>query len=140
MKYPTRLLLLVLTFPLVCGASEDPVYESLSGVTIGRVFVSQTQRDELDARRNAASPEGTAVNAVPDDATDAPAAAESAGYIIVNKGPVKVWKDGDFVDSNGSPAMSFPGDVKITRHSSVEESAEAAKAVHRDDESANEGA
>lgn len=103
---------------------EDLVYESISGVTIGRVFLSQQERDQLDDRR-LENPQGeNPRGAGPSTAGPKSKPAQSAGYIIGRSGHSKFWKDGDFVESqsNAVRSMSFPGDVKVTRHEIVEES------------------
>lgn len=99
------------------AAYEESVYESMSGVAIGRIFYAQNERDYLD-RQRLLSPKDATVHT---DA-DAPVAATgkstlAAGYIISNDGGRKVWKDGDFVSAayRLPKSISFPGDVKIIR-------------------------
>lgn len=116
--YRVITLLLVAMYPLTSVADESVVYESFAGVEIGRVFLSQSQRELLDARRllnpqqrDAGGEESAGVAPM----LRKPA---SAGFIISRNGRSKVWKDGDFVDSgdNAARSMSFPGDIDITRH------------------------
>ena len=116
MMYRNALVFCALLLPATAVADDDSVYESLAGVDIGRVFLSQQQRDALDARRGDddltnASGEASATAAPPKSRS-------SAGYIIGRGGRSKVWKDGDFVDETGvsSIPVTFPGDVKITHH------------------------
>jgi hypothetical protein len=97
------------------AADDSTVYESLSGVQIGRVFLSQQQRVELDARREQVADGDVGkrtARATPSQALP------SAGYIIGRNGYPKVWKDGDFVTTRDAEttAMKFPGDVPVTRH------------------------
>lgn len=118
MKQRIMITLFLLLLPLAAVTEEHLVYESFSGVTIGRVFLSQSERDMLDAQRLDGPQAGVAGAVVSggDAVKSKPLA--SAGYIIGHNGRSKVWKDGDFVDSrsNSARSMSFPGDVKITRH------------------------
>lgn len=102
----------------VAVAEQNLIYESISGVRIGRVFLSQPDRDRLDAQRLAGPQTAGPDAGAPADATEQPTSAASAGYIIGRNGRSQVWQAGDFVDAVRNPArsMSFPGDVKITRH------------------------
>lgn len=117
-------LLLVVMLPLAVAADDGFAYESFSGVKIGRVFLSQSQRETLDARRHLGPQEGNAPGEQPVDAAIAKRKLPSAGFIIGRNGRSKVWKDGDFVDSGaGTRSMTFPGDVTITRHVEADEPA-----------------
>lgn len=117
MKTILLLSVIALTYPLLSVAENSPVYESLSGVRIGRVFLTQNERDLLDARR-LVEPQGGSFREVISDAPAKSKPLASAGYIIGRHGRSKVWKNGDFVESRNDPevSVSFPGDVKITRH------------------------
>jgi hypothetical protein len=111
------LFLITLSCPQVSDAESTVMYESLSGITIGRVFLSQRERDILDARRLANPHAVTAVEGTPTaDARRGPPT--SAGYIIGRHGRSKIWKDGDFVESKTDPesSVAFPGDVEIKRN------------------------
>lgn len=123
------IVVLLLLLPLVSVADDALVYESFMGVSIGRVFLTQQERELLDARRLLSSQDGDneASSSTSDDSNGKPLA--SAGYIIGRNGRSKIWRDGDFVESRGNAAnsMSFPGDVKITRRIAVDESAAANK-------------
>ncbi len=96
------------------GADESPVYESLATASIGRVFLSQEQRDLLDRLRlrdpEAAQPAGGETEVK----EQRPAA---AGFIIGPDGRSRTWDEGDFVDSTRSRALStrFPGDIDVER-------------------------
>jgi len=98
-------------------AEEPAVYESFSGVKIGRVFLAPGDRDRLDERRLTAPAEGTAEE--PGSASSPPTtrALPAAGYIISSSGRASVWRDGDFVESprQAPKKMAFPGDVEVTR-------------------------
>jgi len=110
-------LLLTIMFPLAGAADDSFVYESFSGVKIGRVFLSQSQRETLDARRLLGPQEGGASGEQSVDPASGPRRLPSAGFIIGRNGHSKIWRDGDFVDSGGAArSMTFPGDVRITRH------------------------
>ena len=124
MSCRSPLLLLLVLLACMPARGEEFVYESISGVTIGRVFLSQQERDQLDDRRlNAPQEEGPRGGA-PSTAGPKSKPVQSAGYIIGRSGRSKFWKDGDFVDSksNAVRSMSFPGDVKVTRHETVDDS------------------
>jgi len=124
-----RIALFLSLLILACmpARGEDLVYESISGVTIGRVFLSQHERDQLDERRLDTPQEENPHSAAPSTTGPKAKPAQSAGYIIGRSGRSKFWKDGDFVESQSDAvrSMSFPGDVKVTRHKAVEEPATA---------------
>ena len=127
MKRAILIVHLLLAGPLV-SVADDTVYESLYGVKIGRVFLSQDQREILDARRLSGPP-----TAAKGTTTSSAAGAQSrdvaaAGYIVGRNGRSKIWSGGDFVEAGkASPrSMTFPGDVKITRHVVAESSDDAA--------------
>ena len=98
-------------------ADETVVYESFSGVKIGRVFLAPGDRERLDEWRLNPPAEGTAGEPVAEGATAKPRALASAGYIISSSGRARVWRDGDFVESTrqAPQRMAFPGDVTVTR-------------------------
>lgn len=127
-------LMLFIMLPLVGVADDGFVYESFSGVKIGRVFLSQNQRETLDARRLLNPGEGDAGGEQPVETSDAVRKLPSAGFIIGRNGRSKVWKNGDFVDSGGGMrSMTFPGDVTITRHVEKQTSAADADSAARSD-------
>lgn len=116
-----RHVILVVLMLLVCPvttAAEESIYESLSGVKIGRVFLYQYQRDTLDARRLAGPPVRSHGQETPHGTDETSREAASAGYIIGPNGRSRIWANGDFVEAGGSRtrSMAFPGDVKVTRH------------------------
>lgn len=100
------------------SADEPPVYESLSTLSIGRVFYSQPERELLDLRRDhpqapvAISGKTGGRKSASRDHKDA------AGYIISSSGHSRVWKKGDFVTSSRSQVdqVAFPGEVAVKRH------------------------
>ncbi len=96
------------------AADDNPVYESLGTVNIGRVFLSQQQRDSLDRLRLRKPEVGTPTDSVTEVKEKAPAA---AGFIIGPNGRSRTWTDGDFVDSTRASALStqFPGNVRVER-------------------------
>ena len=101
---------------------EDPgevsVYETMAGISIGRVFLSPVERKVLDVRR-ANPPQAAVTTGQTTSDTGGPReAAPAAGYIINSSGRARLWMNGDFVESgNPTPAaLKFPGDVKIVRH------------------------
>lgn len=104
-------------------AEESRVYESMTNVKIGRVFISQAEREGLDARRHLPPQNDDTLASTETEATSQVKPRPSAGYFKSSKGPSRVWKDGDFVSSdvNENRKISFPGDVKITRHSEAKQ-------------------
>jgi len=103
------------------GLSEpdaDPaerVYESIDEIVVGRVFLGRAERERLDRLRGR-------IDAAPAAGVPAPAAAEDpvrgAGYIKKDSGPLRIWRDGDFVSAGPAAAgePTFPGEVRIVRH------------------------
>ena len=110
--------ILILAVPLDAAAEEEFVYESFAGVQIGRVFLSQSQRDALDAAR-LLGPQDSDSEGTETAEPGVPAKKiRPAGYIIGSGGRSRVWQDGDFVETGRDAArsLSFPGEVRITRH------------------------
>lgn len=97
---------------------EISVYETMAGVSIGRVFLSPAERKILDVKR--ANPPRAAVTTGQNasDTGESSTAAPAAGYIINSSGRARFWMNGGFVESGESSpaALKFPGDVKIVRH------------------------
>lgn len=107
--------------PLSCLSSEAgeiSIYESLSDVTIGRVFLSPKQRAYLDTRP-VLSPRPVAETP---PAAPAERKKDPAGYIISSSGISSVWSQGGFVTREDASGISFPGDVKVTRKETTESS------------------
>ena len=112
---------LLTIFPLVqAAAAEDaPVYESLSGLPIGRVFFTPAERERLDQQRKK-----TPRKAAPTSEYRGTAAQtqqtnpDAAGYITNGEGQSRIWKRGEFVSTTRSPAedVAFPGEIKVKRH------------------------
>lgn len=109
--------LILLAIPLSAVANDDPVYESFSGLAIGRVFFGPADRERLDANRRKV-PQQAVSTPIPANAKPLRKTQASAGYIIGRSGQARVWYNGDFVASSVSTAdtTTFPGDVAITRH------------------------
>jgi len=121
-------LILILTLmPLLPAvAHETGIYESLDHIHIGRVFLSPTERVNLDANRNVVVTDAMTVGT-----TDGPKPEKddglAAGYIVSSSGETRVWRDGDFVTAEVPASIRFPGDVEVTRNAdSVLESTDAA--------------
>ena len=112
-------ILLLFMCPLTAAAEEPFVYESFAGVQIGRVFLSQSQREALDAARLLTPGQGTVAGDEAPDAEEPSRKVRPAGYIIGSSGRSRVWKDGDFVETGSDVpgSMAFPGAIRITRHS-----------------------
>jgi len=96
-------------------AEEAHVYESLSDVAIGRIFLSPRQRAELDKRRGKKESHSSREQSV----RRAPRKTfpEAAGYIVSSTGKARVWARGDFVATDEVSKVTFPGDVEISRKS-----------------------
>lgn len=96
---------------------ERPIYESIDGVVIGRVFLSSEDRTRLDAmRRTAPEPPGPRAAAAA-----APATGDSAatGYIRVGDKAPAVFRDGRFVRGDERlPTAKAPGVIR--RHDASE--------------------
>jgi hypothetical protein len=115
-------------FAVAALADDNPVSESLDGVEIGRVFLSRQERAILDRKRAHGADAGASTSGAT-SAQTASQAASSAGYFIGRNGDAKVWKNGDFVTSQGTreTALKFPGAVKVLLH-------EAERAAHKPDD------
>ncbi len=112
-------ILLLLSAGQAVGADEVPVYESLSGLSIGRVFYSQAERELLDQRRHL--PPQSSLPAVTKTGTAGKRQInhdDAAGFIKSSSGRSRIWKKGRFVPTSQSPeeAVSFPGEVEVERH------------------------
>ncbi len=104
------------------SAGEIPIYESLSDVTIGRVFLTPGQRAYLDTRpvmRPVMSPRPVQEAPAPEPVKRKK---NPAGYIINGHGESSVWSQRGFVTREDASGISFPGDVKVIREESVEPS------------------
>ena len=105
--------LAVAAFAVPAQAEEEPAYESLSEVTIGRLFYSPQQRALLDRRRQGrASSSRRLPAAMPENR---PGRNDAAGYIVSSSGERKIYANGEFVAGQGNKAVKFPGDIKIVR-------------------------
>lgn len=100
---------LVRSMPAVAGEIE--IYESLSDVDIGRVFLSPEQRAYLDARP-VMSPQQV-IEPAPTEPVERKK--KSAGYFTSSAGVSSVWSQGGFVTDKDARVISFPGDVQVTR-------------------------
>ena len=108
-------------------AEEAPVYESLSGLSIGRIFYTQDERDFLDQRRHLApQSQKMAVKGKRTAARSADEHNDAAGFISSSSGKARIWSKDRFVpvDRNPVEAVSFPGDVEVTRHDEADENAD----------------
>ncbi len=110
-------------------ADENVIYESFTDVSIGHVFMSPGQRQQLDMMR--LHPERFVESGIQPSAGQPQQAKRPlpAGYIIVGSKRPQYWQDGDFIASGASgersvTTMAFPGDVKIIRHAVAEKPAE----------------
>ena len=113
-----RLLILSVLLASPALADNGDVYESIAGISIGRVFLTPEERRLLDALR-ARSPQTAFQSAPSSDRTrDSEPPSNASGYIVSSSGKSRLWRDGDFVEAAIAPtsATRFPGDVKIVRH------------------------
>lgn len=100
-------------------AQNGPIYESVDGVPIGRVFMSPGERERLDAIRHLPqqATAATAGDAAPSAEPEAPAR-KGMGFIQVSGKPPRVFRDGDFVRAPVAPGVStLPAGI-IVRHES----------------------
>ena len=101
------------------AAGEIAIYESLSDVTIGRVFLTPGQRAYLDTRP-VMSPRP--VQEAPPPGEPEKRKKKPAGYIINGHGKSSVWSQQGFVTREDASGISFPGDIKVERKETVESS------------------
>lgn len=116
------LLATVAVLAFTANAEEAPIYESLSEVSIGRVFFTAKQRAHLDSLRGKSGVESS-TTAKPRSSSSKPANPDAAGFIIRNSGMARVYRNGDFVEVASKPDVEFPDDVTVTRKSSAEDGA-----------------
>ena len=110
------LILFMLTLPAL--ADESAVYESLSRLSIGRVFYTQAERDLLDERRQKPSEMSRASTKEVSRAKTTSKNKNAAGYIVSASGRTRIWRQGDFVagSKRQREALAFPGEVSVKRH------------------------
>lgn len=105
-------LAMFLTLPVAssrASADEHAAYESLSEVSIGRVFFSPKQRELLDRRRRGRPPVRRTVQA------EAKPSEDSAGFIVNSAGQARIYSNGDFVVAAMKNTLDFPGDISVIR-------------------------
>lgn len=106
-------------------ANDSLVYESVSEIHIGRVFLSPGERRALDQKR--LQPASAAGNTPASQSTDAATEtgagtnkrAPASGYFVIGSGRPKRWQEGDFVGTKPGTDIEnlrFPGDVRVVRH------------------------
>lgn len=105
-------LVLIVTCPRATAA-DQVTYESLSDVSIGRVFFSPKQREFLDSRRQGRAIGGAQRTVHP--STHRKPSEDSAGFIVNSLGESRIYSNGDFVIAAGENAVDFPGDVSVAR-------------------------
>lgn len=121
------LLILVIACITPAYADDAGVYETLVGVSIGRVFLSPQERRLLDAQRKNGPPTASLAEPPADDVAEAEPPSNASGYIVSSSGKSRRWLDGNFVESQVTPTRNtrFPGDVQIIRHPAKEDQPEA---------------
>lgn len=112
------LLIMLLLFSASVAADDSSVYETITHVSIGRVFLTPDERRRLDAARKQGLPSASMSGTAAGDSNEAETPSNAAGYIVSSNGKARRWLNGDFVEAQNSPTSStrFPGDVKIVRH------------------------
>ena len=100
-------------------AGDIAIYESLSDVSIGRVFLTPGQRAYLDLRP-VMSPRP--VQEAPPPGEPEKRKKNPAGYIINRHGESSVWSQQGFVTRDDASGILFPGDIKVIRKETVESS------------------
>ena len=130
-----RLLILTLLLASSAHADNSNVYETIAGISIGRVFLTPEERSLLDAARTRSPQLVTQSAPASSEAVKAEKSSNASGYIVSSSGKSRLWRDGDFVEAatTPTPATRFPGDVKIIRHR-----ADAGKTESTDGTSADE--
>jgi len=123
------------------AAAEDiVVYESLSEIRIGRVFLSHRERSTLD--------DGGGTETVVQQVPQKPRVTtpvrkkkkrKPAGYIVSSTGELRVWSESGFVAREPASTMRFPGDVAVKRAETGARETEQSD-VERNSESPDEGA
>lgn len=112
---PAIMLLFVVLVPTHAAAHEDGVYETLSHIPIGRIFLTPDQRAYLDGRRGSEparpSRPRPAANTRKRVSGD-----DAAGFIVSDSGTTRVWRNGDFVPTASASVVRFPGQVRIDSH------------------------
>ena len=118
------------------AADDVAIYETISGVSIGRVFLTPVERRLLDATRKQVPQSATYEGTAAADPQEDEAPSHAAGYIVSSSGKARRWLNGDFVEAQNSPASStrFPGDVKITKHTATMNDSDAPDAEASGDE------
>ncbi|MEL7185563.1 MAG: hypothetical protein AAFN50_03870 [Pseudomonadota bacterium] len=100
-------------------ADEAPIYESLSDVSIGRVFFSTSQRAYLDRIRGKRGTVRVGSNSA-GPVSSKPRTSDAAGYIVSSSGKARVYRNGDFVEVATKPVVAFPDDITVTRKPSAD--------------------
>ncbi len=115
MRFVHFVLLLTMTFGTLPVAAEDAaVYESLSDVTVGRIFFSTAQRERLDTSRSTRGMP-VSVRQSPGNTDSRVRHSDAAGYFIDASGRARIYRDGEFIAVADRPRVTFPGEVKVVR-------------------------
>ena len=125
MKRITAFVVLLVAGPV--AADDLKVYESIDDIEIGRVFLTTSERSQLDRLRNAPVV-AAASNDTPGEPAPTQETARPAGFIQNTAGERQSWQGGDFVSGARDAAIRFPGAIHIQRH--------AAKDAEQEDDAA----
>ena len=113
------LVILAITGSVAVAAEPDAVYEPLSDLELGRVFLTPDERELLDRQRAAAVDDGRVLQPVSEDAAVvAPRRKPAAGIILAEGGRPLVWVGGEFrrVDTASIEDIDFPAKPGIHIH------------------------
>ena len=107
---------MILFFALLSPATADEVavYESLSQVSVGRIFFSVSERARLDAQR-AGNPAPRSAPRSSSSVRTKSNADDAAGYFVDDQGRAWIYRDGDFVAVADAPKIEFQNDVNVVR-------------------------
>ena len=107
------LVIVVLTLSFAAVADDEQVYESLSDVTIDRVFFTTAERVRLDALRKSKS---TAILTARTNRSERSSSTNAAGFFVDEQGNVRVYHNGEFVVASQTTEIDFKDAIKLIRH------------------------
>ena len=96
----------LLALPLQVIASDSEIYDTVSSVSIGRVFLSPEQRLVLDEERRRPKSKLPLQGVVETDDVERTSGVIPAGYIVNSSGEARYWHEGDFVRADSEAVSS----------------------------------